>query len=145
MGVTFDSKDAGRYLRELNFRLEVVSQEGVAAKRQLREAITKAAQPIADEAKRRVHRRSGELAGSIRPNRAVLHRGGGMKVTVSAHGKPGRYAGPLEFGHAASGAFENGPDVPANPFLRPAFDAKKDEAYARIVAGVLELMNDLGV
>ena len=145
MAVKFESAAAGKYLRELNYRLEVVSEQGVAAKRQLRTAITEAAQPIAEKAKQKIRRKSGELAESIYPNRAVLHRGGGMTVTVSTHGKPGRYAGPLEYGHVASGAFKNGPPVPANPFMRPAFDEKKEEAYERIVAGILELMNDLGI
>ena len=63
---------------------------------------------------------------------------GGMKVTVSTHA-PVKYAGPLEYGHG-------GPHpAPAHPYLRPAFDEKKDEAYAAIVDAVIELMNDLGI
>lgn len=146
MAVKFESAQARKRLAELNYRLQTISSQGVAAKRQLREAITNAAQPIADDAKRRIHSRSGDLAASIRPNRAVLHRGGGMTVTVSTHGKASRYAGPLEYGHAGGGGKNGnfGP-APAYPYMRPAFDDKKEEAYDMIVQGIVDLMNDLGI
>ena len=138
MAVVFDASDARERLSELNYRLQTVSDQGVAARASLRAAITNAAQGIADKAKQNVHNISGDMAKSIRANRAVLHKGGGMKVTVSTHA-PIKYAGPLEYGHG-------GPHpAPAHPYLRPAFDEKKDEAYAAIVDAVIELMNDLGI
>ena len=50
------------------------------------------------------------------------------RVTVGVHRTDGgaEYANPVEFGHG-------GPHpAPAHPFVRPAFDAAKDEAYEKV-------------
>jgi hypothetical protein len=49
-------------------------------------------------------------------------------VTVGVHRSDGgaEYANPVEFGHG-------GPHpAPAHPFVRPAFDAAKEEAYEQV-------------
>ena len=70
---------------------------------------------------------TGTLRNSIRIGKAVKHRGGGYSVTVGVHrGDGAGYSVPVEFGHG-------GPHpAPAHPFVRPAFDARVDEAYEKV-------------
>ncbi|HML48572.1 MAG TPA: HK97 gp10 family phage protein [Clostridia bacterium] len=72
--------------------------------------------------------RSGKLRNSIKIGRVVRKRKGGYRVTVGVHRSDGgaEYANPLEFGHG-------GPHpAPPHPFVRPAFDARVDEAYEKV-------------
>ena len=91
-----------------------------------------AAQPVLNQmlhnASTDPKRRSGILLRSIKIGRAVRKRKGGYRVTVGVHRKDGgaEYANPVEFGHG-------GPHpAPPHPFIRPAFDAKVDEAYDKV-------------
>lgn len=68
--------------------------------------------------------RSGHLRDSLKI-RAGSRKHGTARVTVGVHsGEAGaRYANPVEHGHG-------GPHpAPPHPFVRPAFDAKAEEAY----------------
>ena len=68
--------------------------------------------------------RSGHLRDSLKI-RAGSRKHGAARVTVGVHsGEAGaRYANPVEHGHG-------GPHpAPPHPFVRPAFDAKAEEAY----------------
>ena len=72
--------------------------------------------------------RSHKLRNSIKIGKVVRRRKGGYRVTVGVHRTDGgaEYANPVEFGHG-------GPHpAPAHPFVRPAFDAAKDEAYEKV-------------
>ena len=72
--------------------------------------------------------RSHKLRNSIKIGKVVKRRKGGYRVTVGVHRIDGgaEYANPVEFGHG-------GPHpAPAHPFVRPAFDAVKDEAYEQV-------------
>ena len=87
-----------------------------------------AAQPILDQmiqnASTDPHPRSGLLRDSLKV-RGGSHKRGTARVTVGVHsGEAGaRYANPVEHGHG-------GPHpAPPHPFVRPAFDAKAEEAY----------------
>lgn len=65
--------------------------------------------------------RSGRLRSSIKSK-----KNGKSSVSVGIWSSDAPYAYPVEFGHG-------GPHpAPAHPFLRPAFDEGKEEAYAEI-------------
>lgn len=53
-------------------------------------------------------------------------REGGKQITIGIHHSENGayYANPVEFGH--------GGPAPAHPFVRPAFDARADEAFSEI-------------
>ena len=104
-----------------------------------------AAQPVLDQmlhnASTDPKRRTGKLLGSIKIGRAVRKRKGGYRVTVGVHRKDGgaEYANPVEFGHG-------GPHpAPPHPFIRPAFDAKVDEAYDRIKEQLRKALDARGI
>jgi HK97 gp10 family phage protein len=87
-----------------------------------------AAQPILEQMIRNAstdpHPRSGLLRDSLKV-KAGSRKRGAARVTVGVHsGEAGaRYANPVEHGHG-------GPHpAPPHPFVRPAFDAKAEEAY----------------
>jgi len=70
--------------------------------------------------------RSGTLLSILRIKKASGRRG--ARVTVGVHAAEGGapYAQPVEFGHG-------GPHpAPPHPFVRPAFDARVDEAYEKL-------------
>ena len=86
-------------------------------------------------------RRSGTLYNSIRIGRVVKKRSGGYRVTVGIHRKDGgaAYGNPVEFGHG-------GPHpAPPHPFVRPAFDAKADEAYEKVKEQLKEALDHRGL
>ncbi len=90
-----------------------------------------AAQPILDQmiqnASTDPRPRSGLLRDSLKI-RAGSRKRSAARVTVGVHsGEAGaRYANPVEHGHG-------GPHpAPPHPFVRPAFDAKADEAYEEL-------------
>ena len=85
-----------------------------------------AAQPVFDQmiqnASTDPQPRSGKLRGALRIKKASGRRG--ARVTVGVHRADGAaYGVPVEFGHG-------GPHpAPPHPFVRPAFDARAEEAY----------------
>ena len=84
---------------------------------------------------------SGKLRGSIKIGRAVRHRKGGYSVTVGVHRADGgaEYANPVEFGHG-------GPHpAPPHPFVRPAFDARVDEAYEKVKQQLITALTARGL
>lgn len=70
---------------------------------------------------------SGDLHNSIRTGK-VRRRRGGKRITIGvSHKEKGAYyANPVESGHGGPAP------APAHPFVRPAFDTRKDEAYGEI-------------
>jgi len=72
--------------------------------------------------------RTQALRNSIKIGKVVKHRNGGWSVWIGVRRSENgaAYANPVEFGHG-------GPHpAPAHPFIRPAFDAGKDEAYQKM-------------
>lgn len=101
-----------------------LGDEGVTTTKILKSA----AQPILDQMIQNAgidpHPRSGLLRNSIKVKGGSRKRGA-VRVTVGVHSGDGgaRYANPVEHGHG-------GPHpAPPHPFVRPAFDAKAEEAY----------------
>lgn len=89
----------------------------------------KVAEPVESEAKSRVPRRSGRLAGSIR--RA---KGSTKAATVRAGRASVPYAGPIHFGwpnrRVVWGKQTDGPvPIRAQPFLTDALDAKREVVF----------------
>lgn len=71
---------------------------------------------------------TGDLHGSIRTGSVKARRTGGKAITIGvSHKEKGAYyANPVEFGHGGPAP------APAHPFVRPAFDVRKDDAYEEI-------------
>ena len=76
---------------------------------------------------------TGALHGSIRTHNVRKSRSGGKYITIGVkHSEKGAYyANPVEHGHGGPGS------APAHPFVRPAFDVRKDEAY-QIMKNILK-------
>ena len=76
---------------------------------------------------------TGALHGSIRTHSVRRSRSGGKYITIGVkHSEKGAYyANPVEKGHGGPAP------APAHPFVRPAFDVRKDEAY-QIMKNVLK-------
>ena len=98
--------------------------------------LKRAAQPILDQMIRNASTdprpRSGNLRDALRIKKASKRRS--ARVTVGVHAAEGGapYANPVEYGHG-------GPHpAPPHPFVRPAFDAKAEEAYEEMK----KLLND---
>ena len=70
---------------------------------------------------------TGALHGSIHTGK-VRQRGGGKQIPIGVkHSEAAAYyANPVEYGHGGPGP------APPHPFVRPAFDARAEEAYGEI-------------
>ena len=104
-----------------------------------------AAQPVLEQmiqnASTDPKRRTGKLLNSLRIGNVIKRRGGGYRVTVGVHRKDGgaEYANPVEFGHG-------GPHpAPPHPFVRPAFDARQEEAFARMKELLRQALDSRGL
>lgn len=130
------------------------------AKYGLRQALRSGVKVLEDEVKRRTPRRTGLLAEMCSSSVRVNDRSGGS-ATVN-FGSEGYVARLVETGHrihkqvgtkgklpAPGTAASNNADiehVPAHPFMRPAFEDKKDDAIAAFVetlADVVEQANTI--
>lgn len=102
----------------------------------LQQALQAGAQPILTRMQRNAlidpKPKTYKLANSIKVGKVVRRRNGGWSVPIGVtKGTDGAaYANPVEYGHG-------GPHpAPPHPFVRPAFDAGKDEAYAEMKAAL---------
>jgi len=79
---------------------------------------------------------TGALYRSILVGR-VKKRKTGRRITIGVHhsAEGAFYANPLEFGHGGPAP------APAHPFVRPAYDAKVDESYDIIRAGLRDAVH----
>ena len=134
-------------------KLQMMAEE--VARTHMRECALAGAEVIRAEAATLAPRKTGTLAGDIQ--KEVKKQ---TKSRVDIHVGPGKqawYGRLVEFGHAivAGGTLvtkfsgrviriggKKVGDVPPHPFMRPAFDAKTDEAYDAFAA---ELKRRLGL
>ena len=119
-------------------RLQMLAEE--VAREHMRECALAGAEVIRAEAATLAPRKTGTLAGDIQ--KEVKKQ---TKSRVDVHigpGKEGWYGRLVEDGHAIVVAGKKVGDVPPHPFMRPAFDAKTDEAYDAFAA---ELKRRLGL
>jgi HK97 gp10 family phage protein len=92
----------------------------------IKKALQAGAEPVLRQQKANVKSVSGDLDASLTIGKVKKNKSGSDSITIGAHkGSPAQeYVGPLEYGHG-------GPHpAPPHPFMRPAFDATVDEAYA---------------
>lgn len=70
---------------------------------------------------------TGALHGSIHTGSVKSGRGG-KRITIGVHVKEqsAYYSNPVEYGHGGPAP------APPHPFVRPAFDAKAEQAYSEI-------------
>jgi hypothetical protein len=109
----------------------------------LADRLRKAAQPIADDARRRSARWSRRVPLSIRL------QGGASRITIAAGGQRAPQAGVMEgkpdgrprwhpvHAHGPREDWTWAPQIPVRPFLQEAADAKQDE-MVRIFAGIID-------
>ena len=114
-------------------------------------ALNSAGEIIADQGKANAQStlvsRSGHLLGAIKVSAIKTYgRSGNKYVTIGVHRKDidlskangEYYPAFVEFGHA-------GPHpAGAHPYMRPAYDAKKDEAYIKIREALQQAIEKIG-
>jgi HK97 gp10 family phage protein len=105
-------------------------------------ALAEGAEVIAREMRQLAPVKSGKLKNAIKVGKARNGRNG-RQVTVGVHRRDfsGDYYYPayVEYGHG-------GPrPAPPHPFIRPAFDLKKDEAWNTVKQAVIDQMNSKGL
>jgi HK97 gp10 family phage protein len=124
-------------LDEIEKRLKQLPQK--VAKKVVRKAVREGAKPILKAAQSKVPVKTGALKKSlkVRAMKAKLAKGGaGVHVGVSDQWFKGDlfYGGMVEFGTK---------NMPAKPFIRPAYDEKKNEAVKVTVKHLLKGIDDI--
>jgi HK97 gp10 family phage protein len=123
------SVDGGEAMREYLERYR-----GVTERRGVQKAMEYAGDLIAQAAKRKVH----VLGGETRENIGYRTTAGAKAIAVTVTSGKSRNAGPLEHGHAPSGWYTGDRPVLPQPFMWPAFEENKRDAYDVIKAAVAE-------
>jgi HK97 gp10 family phage protein len=105
-------------------------------------ALAEGAEVIAREMRQLAPVKSGKLKSAIKVGKARNGRNG-RQVTVGVHRRDFSgdeyYPAYVEYGHG-------GPrPAPPHPFIRPAFDLKKDEAWSIVKQAVIDQMNQKGL
>lgn len=129
--ITIDSGEVYKFFRQMPRKVQ---------KKIVRGMIRRASKPIIKEAKSRVHSVSGNLKRSIgyveqKPKNGV-YQGKVLPRVGEINGRlyKGYHAHLVEYGHSVVVGGKKGKGgkvigfVPPKPFLRPAFDNKKEEA-----------------
>jgi len=105
-------------------------------------ALAEGAEVIAREMRQLAPVKSGKLKSAIKVGKARNGRNG-RQVTVGVHRRDfsgdDYYPAYVEYGHG-------GPrPAPPHPYIRPAFDLKKDEAWSIVKQAVIDQMNAKGL
>ena len=105
-------------------------------------ALAEGAEVIAREMRQLAPVKSGKLKSAINVGKARNGRNG-RQVTVGIHRRDfsgdDYYPAYVEYGHG-------GPrPAPPHPYIRPAFDLKKDEAWSTVKQAVIDQMNSKGL
>jgi HK97 gp10 family phage protein len=108
-------------VNDLDAIIEALSPESI------KRALEAGAEPVARQAKANA---KGKIAAAIRAGKIKTGKGGRKSISIGVHRddwtEEEYYPPYVEFGHG-------GPHpAGAHPYLRPAFDATKDEAYSRV-------------
>ena len=123
--------DINRMAERLN-----TADEGAPAAKAILQA---AAVPIDEQMKANASRDpkiiTNKLHGAISTGKVKKHKRTGLHITIGVHRKDwddeAYYPAYTEFGHGGPGP------APAHPYVRPAFDARQDEAFGIIRNGLL--------
>lgn len=106
---------------DLEARLRSLGPE--LARRALREAIAAGGAVLADAVKERVPVRTGLLRESVETGVEISSQGNSGIASVAFGIEEGKIASLVEFGHhEVTRSHLDAGNVPAHPFLRPAFD-----------------------
>jgi len=105
-------------------------------------ALAEGAEVIAKEMRQLAPVKSGKLKSAIKVGKARNGRNG-RQVTVGIHRRDfsgdDYYPAYVEYGHG-------GPrPAPPHPYIRPAYDLKKDEAWSIVKQAVIDQMNAKGL
>lgn len=119
--------------RELSDELARLS-EGFS-REAMEKAIRSGAEPVLEKIRQNAPERTGELFSALRIGPLKRWYGGQYYMRVGVvHGPDAPHGHLVEYGHG-------GPHpAPPHPFVRPAFDATKDEAYNNIRQSFLDEM-----
>lgn len=101
---------------------------GTKGERGMSKALKAGGELIKEEAVRNVNERSGELKESIRVTNARDDVAGAKYVHVKQGNKKAWYGRFVHEGHG----LKRGGNVPANPFMRIAWERKKNEALKEV-------------
>lgn len=107
-------------------KLQMIAEE--TARNHMRECALAGAEVIRVETERLAPRDTGTLAGDIQKE-VKKQTKSRVEVKVGP-GKKGWYGHLVEDGHVIATGERKGKMVPPHPFMRPAFDAKIEEAQA---------------
>lgn len=79
---------------------------------------------------------SGDLHDALKIGKVKKRRAGGQRITIGVHRKDwdneDYYPAFVEYGHGGPAP------APMHPYIRPAYDARQDEAYGIIRDGLLD-------
>ena len=110
----------------------------------LESILNEAAQPVLEKAQQlapaRKGPKGGKLRAAIKAGKVKRRKDGRYTIKIGTQGKTDAYYAPfVEFGHG-------GPHGPAaaHPFMRPAYDATKEQAYGIIRERLGEEIKKIG-
>lgn len=105
--------------------------------------LNEAAQPVLEAAQRMAPVKSGKLRAAIKAGKVKKRKGGSYTIKIGTADKKSKtdayYAPFVEFGHGGP----HGPAAP-HPFMRPAYDETKEQAYGIIRTRLQEEINKIG-
>ena len=105
----------------------------------LESILNEAAQPVLEKAQQFAPTKTGKLRAAIKAGKVKRRKDGAYTIKIGTQGKTDAFYAPfVEFGHG-------GPHpAPPHPFMRPAYDATKEQAYGIIRDRLNEEINKIG-
>lgn len=105
----------------------------------LESILNEAAQPVLEKAQQFAPVKSGTLKAAIKAGKVKRRKDGVYTIKIGTQGKTDAFYAPfVEFGHG--GPHPAGP----HPFMRPAYDATKEESYRIIRTRLSEEIDKIG-
>ena len=116
-----------------------IAGDGVGGTSVLESILNEAAQPVLEKARQFAPIKTGKLRAAIKAGKVKRRKDGVYTIKIGTQGKTDAFYAPfVEFGHG-------GPHpAPAHPFMRPAYDATKEQAYGIIRDRLNEEINKIG-
>lgn len=116
-----------------------IASDGAGGASVLEAILNEAAQPVLEKAQQFAPVKTGKLKAAIKAGKVKRRKDGAYTIKIGTQGKTDAYYAPfVEFGHG-------GPHpAPPHPFMRPAYDATKEQAYGIIRDRLNEEINKIG-
>lgn len=113
-----------------------IAGEGAGGASALEAILNEAAQPVLEKAQQlapvRPGPEGGKLKAAIKAGKVKRRKDGVYTIKIGTQGKTDAFYAPfVEFGHGADKDGRRGPADP-HPFMRPAYDTTKEQAYGII-------------